>query len=36
MIGWLFTPGRRWWQIARLALGVADDLKRARQQGRGH
>jgi hypothetical protein len=34
MIGWLFTPGRRWWQLADLVLGIADDLQRARRRGR--
>jgi hypothetical protein len=35
MIGWLFTPGRRWWQLLDLALGIADDLQRGRRRARG-
>lgn len=35
MIGWLFTPGRRWWQLADLAiaiaLAIADRRERRRQ-----
>lgn len=27
MIGWLFTPGRRWFQLVDLALGIAEDIR---------
>lgn len=35
LFGWMFTPGRRWWQLAELVFGVADDLQRGRRRGRG-
>lgn len=31
----LFEPGRRWFQLAYLALAVADELKKIRARGRG-
>lgn len=35
MIGWFFTPGRRWFQVADAAAGILLDLRRARERGRG-
>lgn len=33
---WAITPGKRWWQLGRLAVAIWDELGKIRQRGRGH
>lgn len=32
MIGRLFTPGRRWWQLGTLALAIAEAIRDRRDR----
>lgn len=32
----LLAPGRTWFRLIDLVLGIAEDLKKARARGRGH